>query len=53
MPIIAAATVVVISIRSGLDITPFVLIHTTPMFAAYALGMIAAVRLLERFSLGG
>ena len=37
---------------NGLDLTPFILIHTSCMVAVYALGMVAAVRLLERFSLG-
>jgi amino acid efflux transporter len=36
----------------GLDLTPFILIHTSCMVAVYALGMAAAVRLLERWSLG-
>lgn len=37
---------------NDLDLTPFILIHTSSMVAVYALGMIAAVRLLDRFSLG-
>lgn len=37
---------------SGLDLTPFVLIHTSCMVSIYALGMVSAVRLLERWSLG-
>ncbi len=37
---------------SGLDLTPFILIHTSCMVAVYALGMAAAVRLLERWSIG-
>lgn len=37
---------------TGLDLTPFILIHTSCMVAVYALGMLAAVRLLERWSLG-
>ena len=35
-----------------LDLTMFILIHTSCMVSIYALGMLAAVRLLERFSLG-
>jgi amino acid efflux transporter len=35
-----------------LDLEPFILIHTSSMVAVYVLGMIAAVRLLERFSIG-
>ena len=34
------------------DLAPFILIHTSCMVAIYALGMVAAVRLLERFSVG-
>lgn len=36
----------------GFELEPFILIHTSSMVAVYALGMIAAVRLLERFSAG-
>lgn len=39
-------------ILAGLDLTLFVLIHTSCMVAIYALGMVAALRLLERWSLG-
>lgn len=39
-------------IVSGLDLTPFILVHTSSMVAIYALGMVAAVRLLERRSIG-
>ena len=35
-----------------LDLEVFVLIHTSSMVAVYLLGMIAAVRLLERWSVG-
>lgn len=41
-----------IAASQGLVLTPFILIHTSSMVAVYALGMVAAVRLLERFSLG-
>jgi amino acid efflux transporter len=37
---------------TGLDLTPFILVHTTCMVAVYALGMVAAVRILDRFSAG-
>lgn len=37
---------------SGLDLQPFILIHTSSMVAIYVLGMIAAVRILERGSIG-
>jgi amino acid efflux transporter len=39
-------------VLGGLDLTPFILIHTSCMVAVYALGMAAAVRLLARWSLG-
>lgn len=35
-----------------LNLTPFILIHTSAMVAIYVLGMIAAVRLLETFTPG-
>lgn len=35
-----------------LDLEPFILVHTSSMVAVYALGMVAAVRLLERYSVG-
>ncbi len=37
---------------ANLDLTPFVLINTSCMVSIYALGMVAAVRLLERWTLG-
>ena len=37
---------------SGLDLAPFILVHTSSMVAIYVVGMIAAVRLLERGTLG-
>jgi amino acid efflux transporter len=42
----------VVLVSSGLDLTPFILIHTSCMVAVYALGMLAAVRLLKRWSAG-
>ncbi|MEQ1736149.1 MAG: amino acid permease-associated protein, partial [Rhodoglobus sp.] len=36
----------------GFELTPFILIHTSCMVAVYAVGMVAAVRLLSRFSVG-
>ena len=42
----------VVLVASGLDLTPFILIHTSCMVAVYTLGMLAAVRLLDRWSLG-
>jgi len=35
-----------------LDLQTFILIHTSSMVAVYAVGMIAAVKLLERFTVG-
>ncbi len=36
----------------GFELLPFILIHTSCMVAVYALGMVSAVRLLDRFSAG-
>jgi amino acid efflux transporter len=35
-----------------LDLEAFILLHTSSMVAVYAVGMVAAVRLLKRFSIG-
>ena len=37
---------------AGLDLTPFILVHTSSMVAIYAVGMVAAVRLLRRGTAG-
>ncbi|WP_461474094.1 APC family permease [Microbacterium sp. HJ5] len=37
---------------SGMELTPFILVHTSSMVAIYAVGMVAAVRLLRRGSAG-
>lgn len=37
---------------AGLELTPFILLHTSSMVAIYAVGMVAAVRLLRRGTLG-
>jgi amino acid efflux transporter len=42
----------VLMVASGLELTPFILVHTSSMVAIYAVGMVAAVRLLPRGSLG-
>jgi amino acid efflux transporter len=42
----------VLAVSTGINLEPFILIHTSCMVAVYALGMIAAVRLLERWSAG-
>jgi amino acid efflux transporter len=39
-------------VSQGLPLSAFILIHTSSMVAIYALGMIAAVRLLERGTVG-
>lgn len=39
-------------VLAGLDFTPFILINTACMAAVYLLGMIAATRLLDRFTAG-
>lgn len=41
-----------IAASQGLVLTPFILVHTASMVAVYALGMVAAVRLLKRFTVG-
>jgi amino acid efflux transporter len=45
-------TYFVVAVSSGLNLTPFILIHTSCMVSVYALGMVSAVRLLERWSVG-
>jgi amino acid efflux transporter len=47
-----AGTYLAALVVTGLDLTPFILVHTTCMVAVYALGMVAAVRILERSSVG-
>jgi amino acid efflux transporter len=42
----------VIVVSFGLNLTPFILIHVSCMIGVYALGMVAAVRLLDRWSIG-
>jgi amino acid efflux transporter len=42
----------VLAVSTGLNLEPFILIHTSCMVAVYALGMVAAVRLLDRWSVG-
>lgn len=49
---VIALTYFAIMVAIGLDLEPFILIHTSSMVAVYALGMVAAVRLLARGSLG-
>ncbi len=42
----------VLLVVTDLELTPFILVHTSCMIAIYALGMVAAVRLLRRWSPG-
>lgn len=42
----------VVRFAFDIDLEVFVLVHTSSMVAVYLLGMVAAVRLLERFSVG-
>lgn len=49
---VLAAVYLLALVSTGLDLAPFILIHTGCMVAVYALGMVAAVRLLRRWSLG-
>lgn len=52
--LVAAITLVYSTVffAFGLDLEVFILIHTSSMVAVYAIGMVAAVRLLERFTVG-
>ncbi len=49
---VVAMTYFALMVWSGLDLTPFILVHTSSMVAIYALGMVAAVRLLRRGTFG-
>jgi len=49
---VLTAVYLVALVATGLDLAPFILIHTGCMVAVYALAMVAAVRLLRRWSLG-
>jgi amino acid efflux transporter len=49
---VVVATYFGLMLWSGLDLTPFILVHTSSMVAIYVVGMIAAVRLLARRTLG-
>ncbi|WP_314506602.1 amino acid permease [uncultured Microbacterium sp.] len=46
------AVYVSLMVWSGLDLTPFILVHTSSMVAIYVIGMIAAVRILPTGSRG-
>ncbi len=49
---VVVATYFGLMLWSGLDLTPFILVHTSSMVAIYVVGMIAAVRLLAPRTLG-
>jgi amino acid efflux transporter len=49
---VVVGTYFVLMLWSGLDLTPFILVHTSSMVAIYVVGMIAAVRLLARWTPG-
>ncbi|WP_336603859.1 APC family permease [Agromyces seonyuensis] len=49
---ILMAAYLVAMIAGGLDLTAFILIHTSTMVAIYTAGMLAATRILRRGSLG-
>ncbi|NYF08862.1 amino acid efflux transporter [Leifsonia sp. AK011] len=49
---IITLTYFAIAASQGFDLTPFILIHTSSMVAVYAVGSLAAVRLLDRFTPG-
>ncbi|MEO6943468.1 MAG: amino acid permease [Lacisediminihabitans sp.] len=49
---VLAGIYLVALVSTGLDLAPFILIHTGCMVAVYALGMAAAVKLLNRWSFG-
>ncbi|WP_243844372.1 amino acid permease [Salinibacterium sp. ZJ454] len=54
LAVVGALTAVNFSllVASNFDLTPFILVQTSSIVGVYALGMVAALRLLERFSLG-
>lgn len=49
---VLASAYFAVMVSQGLTLTPFILIHTSSMVSIYVLGMMAAVRLLDRFTLG-
>lgn len=49
---LVSASYLVALVVNGLDLAPFILIQTSCMVAVYALGTVAAVRLLSRFTVG-
>ena len=54
LAVVAALVLVYLAalVLNGLELTAFILVHTSCMAAVYAAGMLAALRLLARYSLG-
>jgi amino acid efflux transporter len=54
LAVLAAMTVLYLAalVVTGMDLLPFIMIQTSSMVSVYSLGMLAAVRLLNRLSLG-
>lgn len=50
--LVLSAAYLAVLVAIGLDLEPFVRVHTSSMVAVYALGMVAALRLLPRRSAG-
>ena len=49
---VVVAVYFVSALVTDFDLTPFILVNTACMVCVYALGMVAALRLLERWSIG-
>ena len=49
---VVVASYFVLVVLSGFDLQPFILVNTACMLSVYFLGMVAALRLLARFSIG-
>ena len=49
---VVVGTYFVLAALTGFDLQPFILINTACMLSVYFLGMVAALRLLARFSIG-
>ncbi|MFF2830295.1 APC family permease [Cellulosimicrobium cellulans] len=50
--LVLSAAYLAVLVATGLDLEPFVRVHTSCMVAVYALGMLAALRLLPRRTVG-
>lgn len=49
---VVVATYFISALVTDFDLTPFILVNTACMVCVYALGMVAALRLLERWTIG-